>query len=83
MLTYVMCKIQSDALGFGRVTIFEVKSFNVITGLSYSYGSDSFHQECWGKRHPWMEGERKWDIRTVTALELTSCQLTGNYLVST
>jgi len=37
MLSYVTCKIHSDTLSFGGVTIFNVKSVNIIPGLPYIY----------------------------------------------
>jgi len=38
MLSYVTCKIHSDTLSFGGVTIFKVKSVNIIPGLPYREG---------------------------------------------
>jgi hypothetical protein len=35
MLSYVLRKIQSDTLGVGGATIFEVKSVNIIPSLPY------------------------------------------------
>jgi len=36
MLSYVLRKIQSDILGVGGATIFEVKSVTIIPGLPYT-----------------------------------------------
>jgi hypothetical protein len=37
MLSYVLRKIQSDILGVGGATIFEVKSVTIIPSLPYSW----------------------------------------------
>jgi len=38
MLSYVLRKIQSDILGVGGATIFEVKSVTIIPSLPYGSG---------------------------------------------
>jgi len=35
MLSYMLCKIQSDTLGVGGATIFKVKSVTIIPSLPY------------------------------------------------
>ena len=56
MLSYVLRKIQSDILGVGGATIFEVKSVTIITSLPYqvvilSKGRWNFIQIVLGHHH--------------------------------